>query len=307
MKEITFIGGAMQKINSVFFGEHGITSTSANHLSNLAKELIVAYESKINNLNFVTTRIDIVGSQSIEGKIIQQGLTEKNLHEVKEALEKISILNAFSAWMREAIKAKEEEGKLIKYKKFEEWLEENNLELDEKPDMDDNEYDSTDVISEFTIRERNEYYYYQAVAASIGKYIHPKGVISEARAQLHNCILKPYSTKGEGKDTLVLSHEPSVDVAVLDELFFELQKWHRTNEQKLNQIKYAVKRKLSEKEIEKNSTYKFKSEQYKSRKEELMIRFKDWQLKENQKIMNLKIVIPEALQEIYDYLSSLEK
>ena len=78
MKEITFIGGAMQKIKSVFFGEHGITSTSANHLSNLAKELIVAYESKINNLNFVTTRIDIVGSQSIEGKIIQQGLTEKN-------------------------------------------------------------------------------------------------------------------------------------------------------------------------------------------------------------------------------------
>ena len=33
------------------------------------------------------------------------------------------ILNAFSAWMREAIKAKEEEGKIIKYKKFEEWLE----------------------------------------------------------------------------------------------------------------------------------------------------------------------------------------
>ena len=113
--------------------------------------------------------------------------------------------------------------------------------------------------------------------------------------------------KGEGKDTLVLSHEPSVDVAVLDELFFELQKWHRTNEQKLNQIKYSVKRKLSEKEIEKNSTYKIKCEQYKSRKEELMLRFKDWQLKENQKIMNLKIVIPEALQEIYDYLSSLEK
>ena len=28
----------MKKVNEVFFGEHGLTSTSANHLANIAQE-----------------------------------------------------------------------------------------------------------------------------------------------------------------------------------------------------------------------------------------------------------------------------
>lgn len=218
----------MKKINSVFFGEHGITSTSADHLSNLAKELVVGYESKINNLNFVTTSIDIVGSQSQEGKIIKLGLTENSLNEVKDALEKISKLNAFSAWMREAIKAKEDEYNYIKNKDFKEWVKENNLELDDEPERDD-KYEASDVIADFNVKERNEYFYYQAVASSIGKYIHQNGVISSARAQLLDSLQKPYSTHGEGKDTLILSHKPSVDSEKVDALFFDLQKWHRAN------------------------------------------------------------------------------
>lgn len=298
-------GVCMKKINSVFFGEHGITSSSANHLANLAKEIIVGYEAKINNLNFVTTRIDIVGSQSQEGKIIQQGLTESNLLEVRDALEKIAGLNAFTSWMREAIKARDEEHNEILRKDFFDWVKENNLELEEP--QKEEEYNAMDVIADFNIKERNEYFYYQAVAASIGKYIHPNGVISSARSKLLDTLLKPYSTQGEGKDTLILSHKPSVESSKVDELFFELQKWHRANEQKLNQIKYQMKRKVADREIENNNEYKLKKEKYNSRLSELMIQFNDWKLKENKKLMNLKIVIPEALQQTYEFLSSLEK
>lgn len=300
------IGVCMKKINSVFFGQHGITSSSANHLANLAKEMITGYEAKINNLNFVTTRIDIVGSQSQEGKIIQQGLTESNLLEVKGALEKIANLNAFSSWVREAIKAKEEEHNEILHKDFFAWVKENNLELEQEPQKED-EYTAMDVMADFNIKERNEFFYYQAVAASIGKYIHPNGVISSARTKLLDTQLKPYSTQGEGKDTLILSHKPSVESSKVDELFFELQKWHRANEQKLNQIRYQIKRKVADKEIENNNEYNLKKEKYNSRLSELMIQFNDWKLKENQKLMNLKIVIPEALQQTYDFLSTLEK
>jgi hypothetical protein len=31
----------MKKVNEVLFGEHGLTSTSANHLANIAQEKIV--------------------------------------------------------------------------------------------------------------------------------------------------------------------------------------------------------------------------------------------------------------------------
>lgn len=38
-----------------------------------------------------------------------------------------------------------------------------------------------------------------------------------------------------------------------------------------------------------------------------LVQFNDRKLKENKKLMNLKIVIPEALQQTYEFLSSLEK
>ena len=68
----------MQKINEVFFGKHGITSTSANHLANIAKELIADNEAKLKNITFVTTTIDIVGSTASD-KTISRGYTEEQL------------------------------------------------------------------------------------------------------------------------------------------------------------------------------------------------------------------------------------
>ena len=34
----------MELINEIFFGEHGLTSTSATHLANIAQETIVSHE-----------------------------------------------------------------------------------------------------------------------------------------------------------------------------------------------------------------------------------------------------------------------
>ena len=73
----------MKKVNEVFFGEHGLTSTSANHLANIAQEKIVSNEAKLKNLNFVTTTVDIVGSPENSGKVINKGYDETRLSEVR--------------------------------------------------------------------------------------------------------------------------------------------------------------------------------------------------------------------------------
>ena len=86
----------MQKKNEVFFGKHGITSTSANHLANIAKELIADNEAKLNNLTFVTTTIDIVGSTASD-KTISRGYTEERLNEVRRLIEEIGSMHAFCA------------------------------------------------------------------------------------------------------------------------------------------------------------------------------------------------------------------
>ena len=40
--------------NKVFFGESGITSTSATYLCNIARELLKDIESSLNNISFIT-------------------------------------------------------------------------------------------------------------------------------------------------------------------------------------------------------------------------------------------------------------
>ena len=269
----------MKKVNEVFFGEHGLTSTSANHLANIAQEKIVSNEAKLRNLNFVTTTVDIVGSPADSGKVINKGYDEAQLGEIRGLLAEIADMNAFCAWIREAIRAKDTELEDVTEMGYEEWLKENNLENERPVPEDDVTID--DIKAEMNIKERNEYFHLEAIAATIGKYIHKDGIYSAARQELHNRLMKPYSTEGTGKETLIYQHTPSIDQQKVEDLFFDLQKWHRTNEASLNRIKYNIQfRKMN-------------------------AQFKEWKIKECERISQLKIVIPQELQTIYDNLCEL--
>ena len=295
----------MEKVNEVFFGEHGLTSTSANHLANIAQEKIVSNEAKLKNLNFVTTTVDIVGSPADSGKVINKGYDETQLGEVRGLLSEIADMNAFCAWIREAIRAKESELEYVTKTSYEEWLEENGLE--NKPPRLKPNFTDDDIKAEMSVKERNEYFHLEAVAATIGKYIHKDGVYSTARQELHNRLMKPYSTEGSGTETLIYQYTPSIDQQKVEDLFFELQKWHRTNEASLNKIKYNIHQKVAQKNLEQSYQHRSEMEEYNMKFRELNAKFKEWKIKECQRISQLKIVIPLELQPIYDSLCELEK
>lgn len=124
---------------------------------------------------------------------------------------------------------------------FEEWCTLQGVEIPSSPSYP-NDTTEVDIIAQMNIKERNRYLQLEAVAATIGKYIHPRGQFSLAREELQNGIMKPYSTDGNGKDTLIYAHVPSVDPQQVEDVFFELQKWHRQNERELNKMKYSIKK-----------------------------------------------------------------
>ena len=157
------------------------------------------------------------------------------------------------------------------------------------------------------IKERNRYLQLEAIAATIGKYIHPGGQFSSAREELQNRIMKPYSTDGNGKDTLIYAHVPSVEPQKVEEVFFELQKWHRQNERELNKMKFAIKKQAEKQTLENTHQFKQELEREKQCYMAFFTQYKEWQLKEQERISKLKINVPEALQETYDRLSRLEE
>ena len=296
----------MEKVNEIFFSEHGLTSTSASHLADLAQEVIAGHEVKLKNMTFVTTKVDIVGSASESGKTVCAGYDENMLNQVRPILEEIASMNAFCAWMREAVKAKDKELKQVVNFTFEEWCTLQGVEIPSSPSFP-KETTEADIIAQMNIKERNRYLQLEAVAATIGKYIHPGGQFSSAREELLNGIMKPYSTDGNGKDTLIYARVPSVDPQKVENVFFELQKWHRQNERELNKMKFAIKKQAEKQTLENTHQFKQKLEREKQCYMAFFTQYKEWQLKEQERISKLKINVPEALQETYDRLSRLEE
>jgi hypothetical protein len=295
----------VQKHDEVFFSDKGLTSTSANHLANIAQEWIVSSEAVLRNINFVTTTIDIVGSPADSGKIISKGYDEEKLFAVRGLLEEIAQMNAFCAWMREAVKAKDAELKAVADMEFDKWMEINSIELTQP--KAEKEITADDIIAQMNVKERNEYFYLEAVSATIGKCIHPNGAFSTARANLNDKINKPYSTNGLGKETLIYAYTPSVNAEKVENVFFELQKWYRSNEQRLNQIKYDIKRKAMAANLERNQKFKEANAEYKIKFKEYFAQFNEWKIKETERISQLKIVVPQALEKIFEKLSESGK
>lgn len=51
----------MEKFDEIYFSDHGLTSTSASHLADIAQEVVAADEAMLRNMTFVTATLDIVG------------------------------------------------------------------------------------------------------------------------------------------------------------------------------------------------------------------------------------------------------
>ena len=217
----------MQK-DLVFFkkeGEEGValTSTSANHIANLAKEYIQGVETQLNNVCFFNAEVSLVGSTG--ASIIQTGGTSEVLNNLQSLLEGVAQAKSLIAWLREGIKAKENLMKDLQNIGLEGWCNENGLAYPEAPSCG-HVLTEIEYYASLPIKERNRYYQLETEAAVLGKYIHPDGHLSDARKELKDKLQHPHKVDGKGRDALIYTYTPTVDVAGVDNVFFELQKKH---------------------------------------------------------------------------------
>lgn len=75
-----------------FFGTEGLTSTSANHIANLAKEANREHQNYLASIQFYSERIGIIGTP--ERVFAQEGVNLEGLSKVKTAIESIAENNA---------------------------------------------------------------------------------------------------------------------------------------------------------------------------------------------------------------------
>ena len=278
--------------------EVALTATSANHIANLAKEAYERLEAKLENTSFIKETIQVIGSTAeTTVKLSTAGLISL----APDVLEEIYEYKSLIAWLREAIKEKENLFKKNRDYKSEEYIQ----HINNRPVCE--EYLSQeDIINSWTVKEQEEYLSLETKCAVIGKYIHPNGPLSKAKTVLSKRINNPVTTECSGRDTIIRKYYPECTEEEVNNLFFKLQNTHREYQAQLNGIKHKIDIALREDMQKKDEAFKLALEEYNKKASELLVADKLYRDNKHKEIEALKIVIPNRLKPIYDKLNSMK-
>jgi len=296
----------MKEKNKIFFGTKGITSTSANHIANIAKEVMEESRALLENITFVNCNVGLISSDV--SKLTEKGYDTDELGNIVLSINKVAECNALIAYLREAIKAKEEELDYIEGISTSKFLKIKGIEIvDPRSSHSLDFMTEDDAIALLSQQERIRYLILEATSAAIGNRIHPGKSFAEARRKLELKRKEPIKLVGSGSDALVYTYSPSADVDEVNETFMQLQSAHRTANKQLNSLKFKVKQIMDDHNLKAKREYAAQSEEYDrviatyAKQAEAFIE------EQKKELLELKIVIPSDFQKLFDELNSLIK
>ena len=295
-------------MNNVFFKDGFLTSTEAQNICNVANEVIARLAESINSVQFYNTSITSIVSSDNE---VCAGRGTTDIAWIQDAIIKIGKYNSLIAWLKEAIKNKEEAIGKISSMSLQEWSEfkyyPNPMSPSRKATVT-----REDVIRNLEATELNKYFTLQSKAAAIGKFIHETGSISRAKIMLNKVVAEPSKVSGAGRDTVVYKYTPSVNVDDVDSMFLSLMSEHRNLNAQLNFIKAKAIEEantqniVNEQEYQKARTaYSKEYNDWLDKTEDLQSRFNQYIITEKEKISRLKINVPDSLMETYKSIKAL--
>lgn len=288
---------------SVFFDKKGLTETSANFIANLAKESLKKDEADIAAISFIHQQISLVNDPKRAD--LNLGMDETECRNITAKLERIMKVKSLIAWLREAIKEKQRLHNRIDQEEKEEFLK----EWDKQHKADDEPL--ADPLTEQTyldtlpIAERCRIFTLKTEAATIGKVIHDKGALATAREKMLAVKHSPTELVRSGVNNFIYYYEPSIDSAVVDEVYFALQKRHREIQAELNSHlqRQTEAIRLSNMEYEEKLAAKWDNDN--NRNEQRRLAWSQRLKQRHHEVSELKIVIPNELRSIYEEIQHI--
>ena len=296
-------------MNNVFFENGFMTSTEAQNICNIAKEAVTNEHERLSAVSFYDTEIASIISPEA---FIKTKISPNDISWISESLDKIGRYNALNAWLKEAIKAKEEAMDEVDIMDvttldfYEDYIK------PEEPTIGYDSFDEEKVMSEWSADKLNRYYTLNSEAAVIGKYIHDSGAIAKARKDLVNKMANPSTVSGQGRETIVYKYIPSVDTEVVEGIYMSLLAKHRKLNAELNSLKAEIKETINKKNIEasiafrdKHTEWEHKISEYYSLVKQRDAKINEYKISEKERISKLKINVPASLMDTYKEIKAL--
>ena len=295
-------------MNDIYFGEEGLTSTSANHVSAMANVMVNDLKQHINGLRLYRKYIRVIGET-------ETLVEERNdtLPEVIQTVERISKANALIAWLREAIKERENALNDVNNTDINTYAKRTGYEMIDRPTMPQEprvnfqDY-KTMLDAGLTVKEYNRAMELNSTLAVLGEFVHEKGLLTKHKAELQRIAKNPVEVKESGRDTIITRYEAD-DAAVIDEVYTELQARYRKLQAEKNGIDNKWSNMAAEYQVRRRAEYQTELNAWKSECAKWDVQYamlKDhwmtWKKQECDRIAALKIIIPKDLVNLYTEL-----
>lgn len=280
-------------IVSPYFGENGLTATSANNIANRLKHLYEATESELNSVNFVDTYFGLIGTPEGNFSLAKSANSACTVAEYTMKLNLITECKSFIAFLREAIKAKDALAKEV-----DDYISEELCKL-QRPILE-NGINEEDVLADMSVKEREHYLSLETKAAVYGKFIHPGNPLDKAIKGIEKAIADPRTIDYNGTNTIIKVYKPTVGVGTANMVYNALQNEHRKAEAELNGIKHMIEEKIKEDAQKKTEKWKNEVQAYESERQRLTAIDAEVRDARRKEIQALKIVIPKQFEELFN-------
>jgi len=304
-----------------FFDTKGLTSTSANYISNMAKELVKTLNI-FDKISFENVFIEDFSGNKGNNRQIQTGISKDEFDGLEKNLETKAKLNSLISWFREAIKARENQMKAIEKYTYKNWM----ADVKGIEDLNFGEvlpgYDSKNfkriteeeyIEQNFSVKEMNRYFYLQNMCSTLGKFVHPNGVYATAKEEISKKDKTSYIKETQSSNILY-TVTASIPMEEIENKFFYLQDKQREYQKQFNEMKFAVEKAVTKYNDEMEAAEHVFETEYNEIQTRIAAKtsqykkeFFQWKVDEMNRLRSLKIIIPNELTDIYEYVNSYGK
>ena len=293
--------------NDIYFGEEGMTSTSAQHVSAMANVMVQDVKQHLMGLRLYEKSIRVIGD--VECKV---ETVNNTLPEISEGVKQICKANALIAWLREAVKEREQAQQYIQDMTLDKWMELQGIEKPASPvppmmpKINFQDY-KTILDTVLTVKEYNRFVELNSALAVYGEMIHDKGLLTRQKNELARILQNPTEVKESGRDTIITTYKVDVNVAVdIDKLYTELQSEYRKLQAEKNGIEAKFSNLVMDYQTRKMEEWKAAKAQYdrdltrvNSELVGIQTQMQEWKKQRLEELAALKIIIPNDLKALY--------
>ena len=297
--------------NDIYFTtEEGMTSTSAQHVSAMANVMVQDIKQHIMGLRLYEKSIRVIGDAEVTVETVNNTLPE-----IADSVKRICKANALIAWLREAVKEREQAQKYVSDMSLDDWMKKQGIEkpaVPQPPQMPRINFQDYNTILDtgLTVKEYNRFVELNSALAVYGEMIHEKGLLTRQKAELARIMQNPTEVKESGRDTIITTYKVDVNISAdIDNLYTELQSEYRKMQAEKNGIEAKFSNLAMDYQTRKMDEWKAAKAQYdrdlqkvNSELVGIQTQMNDWKKQRLEELAALKIIIPDALKPLYKEL-----